>query len=837
MPHTPEKDLRVRHEDEASVTGPISPDAEIEEGQLVLCAADQAPFDVETRGGGANTFCVLVPLISESGRVVQDREHEFPNRGRIWWMLRSEIDPDCIEPGTLCTIRVERAVDFGDTRPDKDHHQAQRHDAVVGAGKFIEVLRLDRDLEPRDLLSDRRFELPRPPGDRVMFIGPKFLIGPFKTDWDFFKRSVSFSAVRPGDPIVWRMPLKKLPKGSIHDFNFTSNRWDKRQSDETIKLSVVHDRLLELLEEEGEELDAADDNQVMNWGMRLIESTKREKQAVREALEATRAMSNEIDGPQGRLDRFKNLCGSLSRVLALSDEVAASIAEQEGFEKLIEKHIDRVAEDRVQQEIEEHRDEINAKVAEEKARYDRLQSEIAHIESDFHEKVKAQEEEFKAENETRLRRLKEREDKISETEERLEGYEQGIESRLERLLLRYRDGAGEISDEILAQLPILKTLGIGSSGSEAGGGGTLTGLSMPLFLERERGRGGLTEPEFLDQFCEVSRQRGFVFDRDDLANFHISVKAGLWTVLAGASGTGKSSLPRLYAEALGVSDEMLWIPVRPDWMDDRDIIGGFNSLSGQFEPAPCGLVDRLIAAHEDHRSGRGGIYLICLDEMNLARVEHYFAHFLSVMELPEDRRRLMLFSRGVERANDPYGAYRQLPLAPNLRFVGTVNIDETTQFFSPKVIDRASLLHLEAPDLGDSTTVTDIGTRLGGLAPVHDEEYKGWIRRADRENPARERILELNEVLKKHRSGLAHRTARRMLDYIASAEGLLSGNRAFDLAFSQIVIPRLRTTAPEFVKLIQRLRMHLHENHFPRSAALLDDLEEAGGEYDFFQVI
>ena len=61
------------------------------------------------------------------------------------------------------------------------------------------------------------------------------------------------------------------------------------------------------------------------------------------------------------------------------------------------------------------------------------------------------------------------------------------------------------------------------------------------------------------------------------------------TVLAGPSGTGKSSLPRLYAEALGCRDEYLHIPVRPDWLDDRDLVGAFNALAQRFEPANAGF--------------------------------------------------------------------------------------------------------------------------------------------------------------------------------------------------------------------------------------------------------
>src|SRR5690606_32113398 len=233
------------------------------------------------------------------------------------------------------------------------------------------------------------------------------------------------------------------------------------------------------------------------------------------------------------------------------------------------------------------------------------------------------------------------------------------------------------------------------------------------------------EERFLDHFRAVVDHNGFVFDADDLANFHVLVKTGLWTVLAGASGLGKSSLPRLYADALGSSDEFLMVPVRPDWLDDRDVIGAFNALSGRYEPAPCGLVDRLIVAHEDEKVGRGGIYIICVDEMNLARVEHYFAQFLSVLEQPEDARYLQLFSRGVLDPGDPYARYRDLKLGQNIRLVGTVNVDETTHFFSPKVIDRVSIAHFERPDLRegleeDESFVVD---ERPTMEPIHLDTY------------------------------------------------------------------------------------------------------------------
>src|SRR5262249_20155797 len=127
-----------------------------------------------------------------------------------------------------------------------------------------------------------------------------------------------------------------------------------------------------------------------------------------------------------------------------------------------------------------------------------------------------------------------------------------------------------------------------SSGERGCGEATVNGLALPAFVHRNRpAREGkvLAETDFLAQFFRVVEQRGFVFPEQDLINFRVCGKTGGLTVLAGLSGTGKSSLPRLYAEALGCRDEYLPVAVRPEWLDDRDLIGAFNPLAQRFEPA------------------------------------------------------------------------------------------------------------------------------------------------------------------------------------------------------------------------------------------------------------
>src|SRR5262249_32453592 len=156
-----------------------------------------------------------------------------------------------------------------------------------------------------------------------------------------------------------------------------------------------------------------------------------------------------------------------------------------------------------------------------------------------------------------------------------------------------------LGDELLVKLPLLRHFGAASNGSTTSAtplAPAFVELRTPEFLLQTKAIDGppITEADFLEQLVQVVEQRGFVYQFQDLVNFHVCVKIGALTILAGPSGTGKSSLPRFYAEALGCRDEYLHVPVRPDWLDDRDLIGAFNALAQRFEPSSSGLVEHVI---------------------------------------------------------------------------------------------------------------------------------------------------------------------------------------------------------------------------------------------------
>lgn len=806
----------------------------LQSGEPIIFAVDQAPFDVETRGTRIS-FCLLAPLMTESGVEVDPRQ--FRNRERVWWMLRPDIRPEELKVGMIWSGPIEPSREHGSPGREKDHYQVRRPDIRPGVRQGVEVLNLKvADPNLTELLSSEGIPWPHPPLQRVVFRGGHSVLGPFRSRYDYSRERLYLQALSTGSPEVFRMPRGAFESEvAIREFSYTANLWDPKAQQRLVELALIHDRDLAVLYEKGEGLDGATDAQVVNWALELLEIPKRDRQTLKEILARSGQIAQKEDAMNfpGRLQRFQELCASRDRIVNLGSEIADAIARHGAFQDLVNRHLETITADRVARAIEERRAEIQKATAEAEERAGQLRKKIDGLQEEYARRLEAMEKELAEKQGARLREIQERE--IS-----LERQEKEMVERLEGLVETYRSEAKELGDRLLAQLPLLQRLGILDSSFRSATRhdprpDPEKPLELPAFLGESRPRMGSREKDFLDQFENVVARQGFVFEREDLVNFHVLVLTCPWTVLTGPSGLGKSSLPRLYAEALGCAQEFLLVPVRPDWLDDREVIGAFNALSRRYEPAPCGLVERLICAVEDEKSRRGGIYLICLDEMNLARVEHYFAQFLSLIEQPFERRHLQLFAAGVADAVDPYAPYRSLRLGGNLRFIGTVNIDETTHFFSPKVIDRASIATFERPDLrlglGDSAR-----REPQRIIPVHLDDFLSWIRPPDREGAAVDLLVRIDEALRRSRLGLGFRRRDRILRYVASARGLLGEDRALDLALLQNLLPALRPSAPRYRELLEELARLLPSGRFQRVAPVLAALRE-DPESDFFQLL
>ena len=296
------------------------------------------------------------------------------------------------------------------------------------------------------------------------------------------------------------------------------------------------------------------------------------------------------------------------------------------------------------------------------------------------------------------------------------------------------------------------------------------------------------EQSALKAVAEHIEKSRFVVPERLLNAFHTSLKTSdmsSLTVMAGVSGTGKSAIPKLYSEAMGIHFQPL--AVEPRWDSPKDLLGFFNYVTNRYEPtALARALFQFQGLHgEDFRPNsdlQEYMLMPMLDEMNLARIEYYFSEFLSKLEMrrlvaPLTRENLGVVALEVFQGfkGPAEGDRRPIVEEPirlfanqNTLFVGTMNEDETTQSLSDKVIDRANVLYFGRPDR--------LQAKAGGsgheipFRPLKKATWDSWRKVADEGELqfAAITLNNLNRTLAEFNRPFAHRTFQAMLSYIAN---------------------------------------------------------------------
>lgn len=285
----------------------------------------------------------------------------------------------------------------------------------------------------------------------------------------------------------------------------------------------------------------------------------------------------------------------------------------------------------------------------------------------------------------------------------------------------------------------------------------------------------------------ISHIQSYLFEKNKLypksvlETFLTLLRTNDLIIISGSSGCGKSYLVKSFAEAIGGVAKI--IPVKPNWTSSEDLLGYYNPMQKSYITTP--FLDAIVAAKRDPDH----LHLICLDEMNLARVEYYFADFLSVLEEREKTPTISLYSKeeadhikaefrtiidifekarsdfpdkrfidfgdflhhkditqklqdifGKQENNslvDLYGKLRRMvsgvltipaefEFPNNVRIIGTINIDQTTHYFAPKVLDRAYLLKFENPLAHVALVEEEVKGREINSSPVYLSPNDFW---------------------------------------------------------------------------------------------------------------
>lgn len=321
--------------------------------------------------------------------------------------------------------------------------------------------------------------------------------------------------------------------------------------------------------------------------------------------------------------------------------------------------------------------------------------------------------------------------------------------------------------------------------------------------------------EIIQHVHNYITDRGFQYQYEEIANFYLALCAKPFVILAGISGTGKTQLPRKFADSLGFSKEqVIQLPVRPDWTDGSDLLG-YTSLDGNFIPKDLTIAIRKASATPDKP------FFFILDEMNLARVEHYFSDFLSVIET---RERI-----GNKIKTDPIlreevlntainkGDFSSIGWPQNLYLIGTVNMDETTHSFSRKVLDRANSIEMNEVDLNWIHTNGAPAERLSDISnALFQTSYLTASELSDLEKNSISNEMKLlqdvNKILQKADLHFAYRVRDEIAFYLIlnKKHDLIESKLAFDFQLVQKILPRIhgsservQTVLVEILNLIE----------------------------------
>jgi hypothetical protein len=179
------------------------------------------------------------------------------------------------------------------------------------------------------------------------------------------------------------------------------------------------------------------------------------------------------------------------------------------------------------------------------------------------------------------------------------------------------------------------------------------------------------------------------YSDEDVRSFIAGLAMSRLHILQGISGTGKTSLPRAFARAVGAGHAL--IEVQSGWRDRQDLIGYYNSFEKKFYESE--FLKSLYKAGSPRY--QDSPFIVVLDEMNLSHPEHYFADLLSALEQDSNEQRLVLLNAPVENYPGLFADGGQyFPIPRNIWFVGTANHDETTKDFADKTYDRSYILEL-----------------------------------------------------------------------------------------------------------------------------------------------
>ena len=298
------------------------------------------------------------------------------------------------------------------------------------------------------------------------------------------------------------------------------------------------------------------------------------------------------------------------------------------------------------------------------------------------------------------------------------------------------------------------------------------------------------------------KETGLIYDDVLVKRFAFSLLTKPFVILSGLAGSGKTQLAIAFASAL-IEDEsqMCIVPVGADWTNREPLLGYPNALKeGEYVQPENKVLQLLMMANRHPQKP----YFLILDEMNLSYVERYFADFLSAME---SHKEISLWDKPDECECEVPSSVN---LSKNLFIIGTINVDETTYMFSPKVLDRANVIEFKVSEddmtaFLDEAPNVDVSKVEGKAANMAEDFVKMAGETVDVSKEANGVLIDFFKHLKAVNAEFGYRTATEIGRFITVSKDDFELDMAVDIAIVQKLLPKLHGSRRKIVPVLQKL--------------------------------
>ncbi len=304
----------------------------------------------------------------------------------------------------------------------------------------------------------------------------------------------------------------------------------------------------------------------------------------------------------------------------------------------------------------------------------------------------------------------------------------------------------------------------------------------------------------IDPVVNSIQSTGLIYSHTLIKRLAYSLMAKPFVILSGLAGSGKTQLALAFAKCLceDIDNQVCTVSIGADWTNREPLLGYPNALKeNEYVLPESGVLQLLMRANDDPSKP----YFLILDEMNLSVVERYFADFLSAMESGE---KIKLWDNEV--GNVP----KEIELPKNVFIIGTINVDETTYMFSPKVLDRANVIEFKiAADEMEDYLGKKVNINLEQAYSACADMAVDFVTKAksqvEKDEKNKDILLSFFKELKEVNAEFGYRTVNEISRYLHFSEGDLSADSAIDTAILQKLLPKLHGSRKKLVPVLTSL--------------------------------